>query len=893
VSAAALALRPYQIEAIGAVRDAHRRGISRAAVVLPTGCHRAGQHILMFDGHTMPVEDVQVGDLLMGPDSTAREVLALARGTGPMLEIRPVKGEPWVVNDEHVLTLVETQEKSHGRYPSQRGGTIRDVALPDWNGWSKNRKHRHKLFRVGVDFPELEQPLLDPYFVGVVLGDGSLSVASRVSVATVDPEVVQACRDIASHYGLRVRVDGRGGIQHHIVGNGSPNGRRGGSNDLVTGLQALGLLPIVCADRFIPDPYRLGSRQVRLEVLAGLLDSDGALSNGGFDYGSKSERLAGDVAFVARSLGLAAYVTKRPSGHYRVSISGDCSVIPTRIPRKRAAPRAQKKDHLRTGFTVEPTGTVEPYYGFTLDGDQRYLLDDFTVTHNSGKTVTFGHLAATNPGRTLVLAHREELIHQAHAKLTAIAPGLRPGIEMASRTAGDAQAVVGSIQSMASERRLAAWPRDAFSLIVVDEAHHAAAQTYVTVMQHFGCYAATPTVGFTATLARGDGVGLGGVWQDVVYEKSLLQMITEGYLVNPRGLTVPIGVDMSQAKVSAGDYTAGSVGAALEDAGFEQGVAKVWAEHARGRATIVFCPTVATAQAAAEALRAAGARARAVWGAMDPKDREEAVAGLADGSLDVLANCQILTEGTDIPRAEVAIMARPTRSQVLFTQMIGRVLRPFPGKTDALVIDLVGGTRDQKLCTLIDLAAGELPDRATKPKPKDGETLVEAVERATKVHIGTATSVNLFGERRANWLQTPGGHWFIPAPDGQVFVRERPTRNGYTVAHMARGAAEPIPLGRAGDLDLAMALGEEHAARMERTAARERAAATGVSARVPATGRFAAWRTRAQPSPKQLATAARHGITVPEGATAGQVSDLIAIRFAERIDRFFDGRDAA
>jgi len=102
-------LRPYQEEALQAIAAARARGIQRQLVVLPTGCHRAGQQLLMFDGSVKQVEEVVVGDLLMGPDSQPRAVLQLARGRGPMVEIRPVKGDPWVVNDEHILTLVRTK----------------------------------------------------------------------------------------------------------------------------------------------------------------------------------------------------------------------------------------------------------------------------------------------------------------------------------------------------------------------------------------------------------------------------------------------------------------------------------------------------------------------------------------------------------------------------------------------------------------------------------------------------------------------------------------------------------------------------------------------------------------------------------------------------------------
>src|SRR5574341_752202 len=277
-------LRDYQDEALRAVREAWDSGTQRPAVVLPTGCHRAGQRVLMYDGTVRAVENVRVGDLLMGPDSTPRTVQTLARGTGPMMEIRPVKGEPWVVNDQHILTLVETRHSTAGQYPSERGGTVRDVDLRDWWQWSAWRKHTHKLFRVPVDFPGRPAPDLDPYFLGVLLGDGSLSVGHRLSVATVDPEITDLCEQMAAEYGLHVRRDGRNQIQHNFTSGHKRNGRRGGQNPLVTKLTTLGLLPIACADRFVPDVYKLGSRDTRRQVLAGLIDSDGSLTGGGYEY---------------------------------------------------------------------------------------------------------------------------------------------------------------------------------------------------------------------------------------------------------------------------------------------------------------------------------------------------------------------------------------------------------------------------------------------------------------------------------------------------------------------------------------------------------------------------------------------------------------------------------
>ena len=119
---APLTLRPYQQEAVDAVQAAVRRGIQRPMVVLPTGCHRAGQGILLCDGTVKRVEDVVVGDELLGPDSRPRRVRQLARGRGPMVEIRPMKGDPWVVNAEHILTLVRTNVRNPN--PRRNAGRV-------------------------------------------------------------------------------------------------------------------------------------------------------------------------------------------------------------------------------------------------------------------------------------------------------------------------------------------------------------------------------------------------------------------------------------------------------------------------------------------------------------------------------------------------------------------------------------------------------------------------------------------------------------------------------------------------------------------------------------------------------------------------------------------------
>lgn len=508
------------------------------------------------------------------------------------------------------------------------------------------------------------------------------------------------------------------------------------------------------------------------------------------------------------------------------------------------------------------------------------------IATGGGKTVIFSHMAAEEPGRTLILAHRKELVDQAAAKLRAIAPGMSVGIEMADRvaTATD-QAVVASVATL-NEKRLTRWPADTFTQVIVDECHHAVSPTYLRVLNHFGCMAdigGTRTLGVTATLARGDNVGLGKVWQDVAYEKSTLELITEGHLVDVRGVAVPIEIDLTEATVAHGDYTNSSLADLMTAANFETAVVRAYRDHAEGKAALVFTPNVATAQSAAAAMREAGIKAEAVWGDMDPDARQAAIRGLGDGTLDALCNCAVLTEGTDIPRAEVAIMARPTRSKVLFVQMVGRVLRLYPGKTSALVIDLVAVSEDKKICTLIDLADGELKDKEKRATTEDGESLLEAVERVTRVKLGAARAVNLFTESHSQWLQTKAGRWFLPAGGGFVAIHSDPATDRHALAFFPPERAAPpqfsdvIP-----GLTLAMALGEQHAQKAERAA----------GLRFSTSRRDANWRVRGgAPSPKQVEAAERLGIDIPPGATKAELSDLMTIRIASgRIDRFFKAR---
>lgn len=351
-------------------------------------CCAFGTKTLLHSGAIVNVEDIQVGDQLQGPDGTPRRVLSTVRGEAQMYEVRPHKGESFKVNEDHILTLADMGSPNHG--PRTERGWV-DVSVKEWLGWDRHKKARHQLIRSGpVEFSGTAPLPVDPYFLGVLLGDGHTKY-STVSVCTADHEILDVLVQQAEVHGLDLRCDWKDGAASTFFMSRKKG--PGNQNVLTHKLRDLGLMGKGSGTKSIPEIYKRSSIQNRWQLLAGLMDTDGS-SNGGvsYDYVSKSEQLAQDVAFVARSLGMSAYVKVCTKGcqtgavgtYYRVAIAGAVQSMPCKVDRKKPKPRARGHHReTRLDFTVIPTGKVEKYAGFNLDGDGRYLLGDFTVTHNS------------------------------------------------------------------------------------------------------------------------------------------------------------------------------------------------------------------------------------------------------------------------------------------------------------------------------------------------------------------------------------------------------------------------------------------------------------------------------------------------------------------------------
>lgn len=347
------------------------------------GCFEAGTKVLMHDGTTKKVEDVEMGDEVMGDDSTKRTVVNLCRGYEDMFKIVPVKGDPIVVNRGHTLLL-----KASG-YDGKKTGDIVEITVNDFLQKSEKFKSKHKWFRSGVDYTE--NPVeFDPYIFGYWLGDGT---SKNTQITTMEKEVIDY---ISNNLPDTLTLSKHKAPLHYsiIQRNCKKNG-----NVFLNFLRENNILN----NKHIPHHYKCNSRENRLQLLAGLLDADGSLDTGCFDIVLKSEALFDDMIDIARSLGFSAYkscVTKQctnsPSGnhsgnYFRCSISGNVDEIPCKVLRKQASPRLQTKNVLVTGFTIEPIGE-DNYYGFTLDGNHRFLLGDYSVVRNSGKSSAIASL---------------------------------------------------------------------------------------------------------------------------------------------------------------------------------------------------------------------------------------------------------------------------------------------------------------------------------------------------------------------------------------------------------------------------------------------------------------------------------------------------------------------
>lgn len=399
-----------------------------------------------------------------------------------------------------------------------------------------------------------------------------------------------------------------------------------------------------------------------------------------------------------------------------------------------------------------------------------------------GKTIVFSEIVRRRADKpTLILAHRDELLQQAREKLISVAPELSmsTGLVKAGSNEVGAPVVIASIQTLARESRLNQLPRH-FGTVIVDEGHHAVADSYQRVLDYLD---AELVLFVTATPKRADGKSLEHIADEVVFARSLQYMIEQGYLCPPRGKRITVDVDLDSVKKSRGDFQADALAEALEDADVLTDVLATYMEHGEDRKTLIFTPTVAMAHHTAEVFCEAGYAAEAVDGTTPPEERRDILERLHTGDTRIVANVGVLTEGFDEPSIECIILAAPTKSEVKYTQIIGRGLRLYPGKSDCLILDVAGASEDKSIQSLGALfGLGQLLDdenvldaiarerrEAEAAREQEQADRDEERDRKAERRRRNAESIEFFSRDRMNWRQI-GDRWTIPLDANRTIV---------------------------------------------------------------------------------------------------------------------------
>lgn len=697
-------LRNYQKQASdAAVRLFTSKADKNGLVILPTGCHAKGSSVLTSDGVCIKVEDVKVGDFLLGNDGTPRKVLELHNGVDDMYKVTPIKGEPFVVNGGHILHLYKTNE---GKGYNSCQPRYDEISVKEYVVKSANYKHLHKLHRVSqIDFGN-DKYLFDPYFVGLYLGDGCC--INGLNITTQREEVVEYLREFARTYGLGFRAaEKRNGenkaksyfFPYAFANNNTPN-------PLQVTIRGLGLEGKVAGDKFIPHQYKVASVEDRFSLLAGLLDTDAFYDKekNTFEYCSKSKRLADDVVFVCRSLGFFAQIGKtkvvKGESYYRIQISGDLNLIPTKVAIRQGRARMQKKSVLVTGFSVEYLGRGE-YFGFTLDGNHLYCDNQFFIHHNSGKSLVIADIASRLEGPLLVFQPSKEILQQNFAKLQSY--GIFDcGCYSTSVGCKDINritfATIGSVMNHMSDF-------DCFKNIIIDECHYVNSKS--GQYKQFIEAKNRQVVGLTATpyrLDRAEGSSIlkfltrvrPRIFSKVIYCCQIGELLSKGYLADLHYYDLTeLDLRRVRSNSTGADYDERSLLAEYERCGFYDKLSNTVVKVLQPKSGIprkgvlVFTAFTKEARQLVDKLQSLGVNAAIVTGETPKKEREAILEGFKRREIKVVANVGVLTTGFDYPALDTVVLARPTKSLGLYYQMVGRAIRPFEGK-DGWIVDLSG-----------------------------------------------------------------------------------------------------------------------------------------------------------------------------------------------------------
>lgn len=478
-------------------------------------------------------------------------------------------------------------------------------------------------------------------------------------------------------------------------------------------------------------------------------------------------------------------------------------------------------------------------------------------------------LYAGQRNRVLVLVHRDTLVDQTERKMRdhAATSGITIGVVKAERNVTGANITVASVHTLRSEKRLGRIRTP--DLIIVDEAHVSMSPTYQRV---FARWPGVRIAGFTATWTRSDSKKLGDFWQKISFQRSIRWAIGNGHLVMPKGIAVGQSPELLDGVRTGrgGDYREDELGEAVSVESVRDNTVRGYLEHCQGRSAVLFAPTKAAAEYFRHGLLSAGITAAGVYDVTGPRERRNIFRDYQTKRISVLTTCTALAEGWDAPWCSAALMLRPTKHVGLYVQQVGRVLRPWPGKSDALVLDCVGTLGGVSLSLDAVLRRTEDDGDETEEEREERDDLEPGEEQEKLYKVGKGSRpVDLFAGTEARWLVTDRGVPFIATHKDYFFVCE--VGDGWNVGRCRTDAGLLNGKIRGGRwLREGLTSGE----------AIEYASVVAVDDDPELARADAPWRSRGKPTQEQLYRARSIGCVLSEGDNRGAVADKLTVRQA-------------
>ena len=677
-------LRDYQKGTVALARNAFKRH-KHVLLVSATGsgkCLGKDTPILMYNGDIKNVQDIIPGDVIMGNDSTARNVISTVSGQEMLYKIIPTKGDPFICNESHILSLIGSASTS-----KCKKNNVVNVSVGDYLKWNKDAKRCTLLYRTAIEFQH-KDTVIDPWLLGLWLAEGSKTGGNPLFfINSLDVEILNEL----SKYSNRVCDDNIRGTCKEVSLGDSSNGCK---PNIFRNEFRKCLFNKDHHDVFIPMEYKINSRENRLRLLAGLLDGDGYIHNNHYEITTKFDRLNLDILFLCRSLGMAAYshlkyVNNMP--YHRISISGEMDCIPNILTRKKATPRLQIKSVLRTGMKVEKLG-IGDYYGFEIDGNHLFVLGDFTVTHN---TFMFSEIVRSSLGKgykVMIVSNRAKLLKQAGGSLTKFGVTAEY-ISAKHRTIPGNNCIVASAQTLQRRFDQPEYQElfKSVDLWIFDECH---LQDFNFLLES-GLLDKRWLLGVTATPKRaGKQRQLGLDYEVMVEGLSVQAGIDLKFLVPARTFTLD-APDLSSVSIDPvrGDYNAKDLYKVFSTSKVYGGVISEFKRLCEGEKTMCFCSSQIHAIQTCIELNKAGISSKFVVSGLKKDDedynlfednqhltgkKEDIEDEFDRGEFTVLCNVAMYTTGYDCVSIRNIVLLRATLSETLYDQMCGRGGRIMP-----------------------------------------------------------------------------------------------------------------------------------------------------------------------------------------------------------------------